>query len=253
MHPNLIDFSFFSISSGQFFALLALAVFILCLIILAPKNRLKLHILNISLIPSLIMGIIVGRLFYILSDLNYYFFDFSLASIYRAIAVFQDLNISFWGFIVGSLGYFFINAYKKHENIKKWADLCSIALLFALSILAIGSFLEGSAYGRPTNLFWGIRMTNPLVKYTSEIHPTQIFAFLYCLIIGLKTLNMRSHKDGHKALYALFYFSIFKFIESLFRGDELLRFWIFRTDTILSLIASYILYKKMQTEKLLKK
>ena len=199
------------------------------------------------------MGVIIGRLFYVFSDLNYYFFDVSLASLYRAIAIFQDLNISFSGFVIGSIGYFLITAKKRHENIKKWADLTIIASLFAFAIIAIGNFLEGTAYGRPTNLFWGIRVSNPLVKYTSEIHPTQIFTFLYSLIIGLKTLNYHTNKDGHKALYGLYYFSMFKCIETLFRGDDTLQFWILRSDTILSLGMFIYLRQKMFIHKMLKK
>lgn len=252
MFPNFINFTFFNISMGQFFTLISLAVFFITLIQLAPKNRLRIHILNQTMIPSLIMGLIIGRIFYILSDPNYYFFDFSLASIYRSIAIFQDLNIALSGFIIGSISYFLIVARKKHENIKKWADTIAIALLFTFASLAIGNLLEGNSYGRPTNLFWGIRLVNPLVKYTSEIHPTQIFAFIYNLIIGLKTLNLRSNKDGHKAIYASFYYLVFRFIESLFRGDEVPMLWIFRTPSIMCLIGIYILYKIMKKEKLLK-
>lgn len=225
MQPILLDLGWITIQSMWFF--IALASFIGLFIFgkLAQKNRLKLQFL-IDISGRVILGaLLFGRLTAILYDYQFYFSDFGFIKLLNLFKIW-DLEISFWGAILGAMLVFAKNASKLKENTKKWADIFAISLSFALAIGNIGTLLGGFNYGDLTNLPWGVTFDSPFVKYTVPIHPTQIYAFIYCTIIGFWLIRLhkkyKGQFDGLIFTLGLTAFSFFRFLEGFFRGDDVL-------------------------------
>lgn len=232
MNPTIFESKFLTVYTLWIFVSIAMVIASYIFVKLANKARLRLQFINDIITPVLVYGIIVGRLFAIINDAQYYFYDFGLAKIYQIIAFWQDKQISFWGTIIGAIYIFIKKSYQKQENLQKWGDVFMISALVGLSIGNIGAFLDGINYGRTTNMFWGITFNNPIVKYISAIHPTQIYASLYCL--GLAGVLYYIHRkfwnqyDGLIFLLGITGFSLFRTLEGLFRGDDVTMIWRFR-------------------------
>ena len=79
-------------------------------------------------------------------------------------------------------------------NHYKWdafeiLDFWSLAMSLSLSIWAVGLFLDGSAYGRPTDLPWGMIFPGLVEKH----HPTQLYTmvFFIALFVYLARIEYR--------------------------------------------------------------
>ena len=249
MFPTLFHLGFLKISSLTFFSILALFAFFISIIYLAKKSRLRIQFLASSYKGMVLWGLIGGRLLEVLNNLNYYWFEISISSLYKSIAIWQNPEISFTGFTIGFIIYFLRQIYYKQENLRKWADIFIISILLSLGIYAIGTFLSGVNYGRVTESFLGITFNNPLVKYTLPVYPTQIFASLYSFLLAIycyyQYIKTKHKLDGYLFLQGIFLFSILRFTESLFRGDDVLMIWIVRFPTILSFLAIYLAFKAL--------
>ncbi len=84
----------------------------------------------------------------------------------------------FVGIVLG--GWFLF----QHAKKRKWdqyeiLDFATLALTASLVILSLGSFFDGSGFGNPTNLPWGI--TFPAVF--DKRHPTQLYGTIFYLIL----------------------------------------------------------------------
>lgn len=80
----------------------------------------------------------------------------------------------FLGLVVG--GFWLYN----HAKKKKWdeceiLDFAVLALTAALAIISLGSFFDGSGFGNPTSLPWGV--TFPAVF--DRRHPTQLYGAVF--------------------------------------------------------------------------
>ncbi|MBT5347079.1 hypothetical protein HOJ01_00465 [bacterium] len=249
MFPTIFHIGFLKISTLSVFSLGALITFFVSLIYLTKKSRLRIQFLASSYKGMILSGIIIGRLFEVIANLNFYWYEISLSSLYKSIAIWQNAEISLFGFCIGFTLYFLRQIYYKQENLRKWADIFIISTFISLSIYCIGTLFAGLNYGRVTESFIGITFNNPLVKYTLPIYPTQIFASLYNIFLAGYCYNQYTktkHKlDGYLFLQGVFLFSIFRFTESLFRGDDTFTIWILRYPTILSFIGLYLGFKAL--------
>jgi len=248
MHPTIFHIAFIKITSLTFFSILALFTFFGVMIFLAKKNRQRLQFLSKTIPGMLILGTVIGRLFEVILNLNYYWIDISFNSIYKSIAIWHSPEISFVGFIIGFCGFFLRQIYYKQEHLRKWADIFIISSFAALTIYSIGAFLAGINYGKVTETFLGITFNNPIVKYTLPIYPTQIFAAIYNLILTIFTYTQYSKTknklDGYIFLQGIFIYSLFRFIESFFRGDEVPMLWnLIRLPMLVSFIVFYLSFK----------
>lgn len=249
MYDTLIHLGILKITSLAFFSILSLCTFIISFIYLIKKSRLRIQFLAGSYKGMILSGLAVGRIFEVLANLNYYWFEISLSSLYKSIAIWQNTEISLFGFAIGFILYFLRQIYYKQENLRKWADIFIISLFLSLGVYCIGTFLGGTNYGKVTESFLGVTFNNPIVKYTLPIYPTQIFASLYNFFLAgycYYQYTKTKHKlDGYLFLQGIFLYSIFRFIESFFRGDDIFTIWIFRYPTILSFIGAYLGFKAL--------
>ena len=80
---------------------------------------------------------------------------------------------------------------KKNEPWLMWADIVAPCLILGYAIGRIGCFLVGDDYGIPTNLPWGMSFPRGAPPTYQEVHPTQIYEFIICLIIFFYLYNKR--------------------------------------------------------------
>ncbi len=249
MQPILFEFKFIVVQS--FWAFTALALFVSTWIFgkLAQRSRLRLQfVLDIGA-RLLLGGLIFSRIFAIIGDFQFYFSTLNLRSLFRLVSIW-DLDLSFWGFVFGLLFVFYNNAKEKREPLSKWSDIFAVALMIGLTIGNFAALLGGYNYGRPTETFLGVTFNSAFIKYTVPIYPTQVFALIYTGLLSLWLVyifkKFRSKYEGLIFLLAATSFSLLRFIEGFFRGDDVLTFWIFRLPQWLflaiGLFASYKLY-----------
>lgn len=248
MNPFLINLETFKISSQIFFTLIGLFTFSYLLVHLAKKSRLRLQFFLDNMGLTLLSAIIFGRIFAVIGSYQVYFYELNWTSIYKILAIWIDKEISIIGFIFGIFIFIKRQTFLYQELFSKWADVLSIASLSLLSFHSIGAFLYGANYGRMTDSFLGVTFNSSIVKYTSAVYPTQLFAALYTLIIGAWCLNLfkkyRNKYNGYVFLQAGFLFFTARAIESLFRGDDTIYlFELIRIPGLLSAILAYIFFK----------
>ena len=249
MFPTIFHIGFLKISTLSVFSLIALLAFFGSLIYFTKKSRLRLQFLASCYKGMILWGLIIGRIFEVLVNLNFYWFEISFSSLYKSIAIWQNAEISLLGFSLWFILYFLRQIYYKQENLRKWADIFIISTFISLSIFCLGTFFAGTNYGRVTESFIGITFNNPIVKYTLPIYPTQIFASLYNLFLAAYCYyqyTKTKHKlDGYIFLQGIFLYCIFRFTESLFRGDDIFTIWILRYPTVFSFIGLYLGFKAL--------
>lgn len=221
MYPFLLEIGPITIYSLWVFT--AIGFFIALIIInkLTQKNRLPLKFIADNSLTIFLSGIIIARLTYIANNYQFFFQNISLNSFLNIFYIW-DKGLSPWGGIIGILLSITILSIKQKQETLKWLDITSISILGAMVFANLGAFLDGRNYGNATTLPWGVIMENS--RYTVPIHPTQLYATIYTLIITIilfKLSSKRKYKyPGQLTLLAILLYSISRFIEEFFRGDE---------------------------------
>jgi phosphatidylglycerol---prolipoprotein diacylglyceryl transferase len=124
--------------------------------------------LNNMVYYSLLGYVVGGRVLFVLANLSA--FTQSPLSIFSLnIDLFDPMGALATAILVGFV-------YGQRQNLSLWSTLDALTPLFAT--LAIGLSLShlaaGTAFGRPTNLPWGIDLWN------AARHPTQIYELIAC-------------------------------------------------------------------------
>lgn len=226
MFPTILQISnFIIIKTITVVSLLGLLLSSYIFIRLTAKNRLRLQFI-LDIFPKLVLsGLIWGRALHVLTNYQFYLFDFSFSTIYRSLAFWVDKELSFWGIVIGVILSFIKQANKRQENISKWSDVFAISFISLMSFINLGAFFEGINYGKPTDSFLGvIFLDNINIRFTTAIHPTQIYATIYCIAITCLLYfihkKYRHQIDGLIFFLGTFLFSAFRFLEGFFRGDD---------------------------------
>lgn len=255
MYPVLFEIGNFFISSLWVFVCLGFLVWGIALIKLTQSQGLKMAFLVNSFFKMLIWGAVSGRIIYLLVNLADTLADPKKYIPFRIIS-FWDRGFNFWGIVLGMMIYLYRTTKASEENTGKWLDMLTISFLVAIPFGHIGALLEGLSYGRETNLPWGITFDSFTVPYTVPIHPTQLYALIYTLIIlgiiGYFTLKKRFKRDGDATLFAALAYSALRFTEEFFRGDEAitilglnLAHWMSLTVFVFAGISLLIRYNKL--------
>lgn len=242
MWPIIFETKYFILNTYWIFFAIGLAAGVYFIIRQTPYNSLKIQFLSQHSWKLIIAAIIFGRILFIINNL----FLFSNTSISQ-ILFFWDGGISGWGAIIGILGTIYFLCRKYEQNFWLWLDNILPGIILVLCITNLGAFFDGSNYGHETNLPWGVNFENMFVKYTVPIHPTQIYAALYSLAIFFALILVprleRYKKIAHPGLIGvsgIFIYSIFRFIEEFFRGDDTWIIFSIRLPSIISFIVMII-------------
>lgn len=169
--------------------------------------------LNNMVYYSLLGYVVGGRVLFVLANLSA--FTQSPLSIFSLnIDLFDPMGALATAILVGFV-------YGQRQNLSLWSTLDALTPLFAT--LAIGLSLShlaaGTAFGRPTNLPWGIDLWN------AARHPTQIYELIASLLIfGLIWFRKADSPAGSNFLLFAALTAVARLFLEAFRGDSTLIF-----------------------------
>ncbi|MHB9033994.1 MAG: prolipoprotein diacylglyceryl transferase [Anaerolineae bacterium] len=179
------------------------------------------HIWN-ALVPCLVLGVIGGRLYHVVSALPYY--------LQHPDQIFglQMAGFGIYGSVAGgALGLWLYTRYA-HLRFWRWADYTAPGLLVAQAIGRWGNFFNQELYGYPTNPPWGIYIApqNRLPGYEqySYFFPTFLLESVLLLIsfgvmmyLGRKLSGWL--KEGDMFLFYGILYPVVRFITEFERPD----------------------------------
>lgn len=270
MYPILFEFGVITVFSLWFFVAIGFIAGSLVFIRLSKRYRVRLTLLSENSTVLFFWTLLVSRLLFILLHTELYFYRFQLKNILKIFAIW-DKGLSFWGAVFAWFtGLLYLSRRRENgaaSSVARLWDITFPALFVGMFFGNIGAFLDGINYGIPTSLPWGMTFRNANVKYISEIHPTQLYAALYTLIIALILLTLlkrlRGNLPGFVTEIGVFCFSLLKFLEDFLRGDEAVKIWFLRLPQLLAFLAllgtGYLIYQRYHNrtggdpERLLKK
>lgn len=156
-----------------------------------------------------------GRIIAVLNEYQVYFPD------PLRMLILWDGAFSFLGGAIG-IGIVIYLATRGHRSIfLQWLDALLPATTLGLVFFWIGAFLSGDAYGKPTEVLWGVTYDAMNVRYAIPIHPVQIYYALFYFILTFLLLVVRkkSKRVGAETLFGIVTASVGTFILEYFRGD----------------------------------
>ena len=137
------------------------------------------------------------------------------------VFVVWDGSFSFLGAALGIALVLFWSSRNQRVTFLQWLDVLLPATTFGLAFDWFGMFLSAQAYGKPTNVPWGVVMDTFSVRYTVPIHPVQLYyAFFYfTLTFALLLIRRYSRRAGAETLLGIVVASITVFFFEFLRGD----------------------------------
>lgn len=185
------------------------------LIVLVPVFCKFPQIKNYEIILSLLLIIIIGRIFHIVGE------RLSWQSI-RQIANPRVEGISFYGVLIGIIIVSWWITKRNKINLINWFDTIALYLPIAQAVGRLGNFFNQELYGYPTNLPWKIYISTenriPELLSYEFFHPTFFYESVLNLILFILLFFYRK-KGKIAAKYAIGYGLIRLFV-GRFRIDN---------------------------------
>ena len=169
------------------------------------------HITDIMLIaiPSAVIG---ARAYYVIFNWQYYSQNIS------HIINFREGGLAIHGGVIAGVlsGYL----YCRYKNLSFWklADICAPSIILGQAVGRWGNYINQEAFGRPTNLPWGILINGV------RVHPTFLYESLGNLIVFafLLWFDRKKHYNGQLFLLYTILYSIIRFFNEGLRTDSLM-------------------------------
>lgn len=133
----------------------------------------------------------------------------------------HDGNFSYLGAAIGIAVVLFVTRRHSRTTFLQWLDVLTPAACFGLSLDWLGKFFAGQAYGRPTDVFWGVTYDTIGVRYAVPVHPVQLYYAVFFGILTFALLVVRKHSQraGAETLAGIVAASAATFLFEFFRGD----------------------------------
>jgi len=185
-------------------------------------------------------GIVGGRIYHVATDWEKYFG--SGQNWINALKIWNG-GLGIWGAILfGGVGAWIGCKYYK-IYLPPFADALAPGIIFAQAIGRLGNYFNQELFGRPTDLAWGLEITEKFrpqgFQSFATFHPTFLYEIIWNVFIGFGLIYLdRKYKIGYGRLFAL-YVSLYSlgrlFIENL-RIDEARMILGFRFNVFTSLV-----------------
>ncbi|MFQ5794379.1 MAG: prolipoprotein diacylglyceryl transferase [Candidatus Bipolaricaulia bacterium] len=224
MHPILVEFGSFTIRYYGLMYVIALVVGIYLIQKEAKRRKIGLDldgVLDLVLV-TFPVGLIGARLYYVAFEWDYY--GTHLGDIPK---IWQGGLAIHGGLIAGVIaGYL----YARWKGISFWklADAVAPSLILGQVLGRFGNFMNGDAYGTPTDLPWGMVFPTDTPAGTEypgvPLHPTMLYELALNLIIFAILwwwVRNRVHRAGFVFSLYLILYSVARFFVSFVRGDSL--------------------------------
>ena len=185
-------------------------------IIIAARNAKKRglsvdELFNIVLVilPSALVG---ARLYYVIFNWSYYIKD--------PLMMFKVWHggLAIHGGIIGAIIALLIYLHVKKGSFWSWADVLIPSVALGQAMGRWGNYLNGEAYGRVTDLPWGILVDG------AYHHPTFLYESLWDLAVFFVLLYLikKPRKDGNIFAWYLILYSTGRFFIEYLRTDSLM-------------------------------
>lgn len=140
------------------------------------------------LMHSIIVGILGGRLLYIISNYSTFTRWVDMLFVHQG-------GIHMWGVVLALLVFLPCYLYNRQIAVLPVLDIFSIYGSLFQAIARLGCLFAGCCYGAPTDLPWAIRYTNPdtLAPLYCWLHPAQLYSSLSFLCLFALLLLLRPH------------------------------------------------------------
>ncbi len=163
----------------------------------------------------LLAFLLFGRLLAVLG--NYQAYTKHLLRVF----IVWDGEFSFLGGAIGIALVLFWSTSNQRATFLQWLDVLLPATTFGMALDWFGMFLAAQAYGKPTNLPWGVIMDTFNVRYSVPIHPVQLYYAVFYLFLTFVLLLIRkySRRAGAETLIGIICATLMVFLIEFLRGD----------------------------------
>lgn len=163
---------------------------------------------------SILFGLIVSRVIFI----GVRFQEFGL-NLWHWFDLFGHPGFSLYALAASATFYLYRYAIKKRWDAFEILDFWCMALSLGLSLVWLGFFFEGTAFGRPTTLPWGVTFPGVFEKH----HPAQLYLalfyfgmYLYLSWVEYRYRTFSWYRRGKNMAYTGFLLSAFLIGSGLF-------------------------------------
>lgn len=196
----------------------------------------------LDILPPIILCAILGaRIYYVVLDFSYYSKHLS-----EIFAVWNG-GISIHGALIGGIlcGLWMARKYK--FSFLKYADIFAYGLLIGQSVGRLGNYFNCEAFGRPTDLPWGLYIPEahrPFEYFAfSYFHPTFLYEIIWNLLVFcLLVFVIRNHAKSSGTIFFsyLILYSIGRFFIEFLRVDSVLNIGMVPIAQIICVVTAII-------------
>jgi phosphatidylglycerol:prolipoprotein diacylglycerol transferase len=194
----------FSLRTFNIFLAIGFLFATLFLLRYIKRKKLNLSFLSYRFPYLLFAALIGGRIGIIFENIEFYAQN-PLSSLFI-----WDMEFSIFGALYASLLALYILTRKSREDFWLWLDAFTLSGIVWLFFLNIGHFFNGTDYGIPTDLPWGIAFDALNIPFLNPIHPTQLYSAGVCFLIFalLSHYNRRTHLSGMVGTFGIMLYSL---------------------------------------------
>ncbi len=232
MFPILFSYQDFNIYSLGALLVVGFILFNVMVVQVSALKKLNIKFWNSHIFSLSLVTILASRLLFIGTHWERYQDSWSMMLV-------PD-GFSFYGGMMAFVLLLYFYTRKHQEDFLVWCDVFTISFFVFLICSGVGHFLDGSNYGLPTDLPWGMTFDNIFspVEYTVPIHPTQLYEALYAflILIVLFFFFSQSKFKGLVTFMGGFLLGTCHFFLSYLYGETTLMVGILRLDQLLDLM-----------------
>ncbi|MDA1208620.1 MAG: prolipoprotein diacylglyceryl transferase [bacterium] len=146
-----------------------------------------------------------------------------------------DGGFSYLGGAIGIGCVLYLVTRTQRATFLQWLDVLLPATCFGMAFDWIGKFFAGQAYGKPTDVPWGVTYDTFGVRYVVPVHPVQLYYALFFLLLTffLLIIRKKSNRAGAETLFGIFFATIVTFFFEYFRGDFSIPVFATRIDFVI--------------------
>lgn len=210
MHPVLFTLGPVTVYTFGLFAFLAFFVAVFTIWFFGRRENFEEEKILDAVLTASVVGLLGGRFSWFLGHPHVFVFS-------NFFRFFKAPGFTFLGAVLtGLIGLFWFCG-RVRWNFLKFLDIAVLGLALGEGIGRIGCFLSGTAFGRPTGLFWGVFQ----VGLVEKRHPVQILEALFTFLIFYILLQFKAkHRfAGFLAVLYFFCLGVEKFLLEFLRQE----------------------------------
>jgi prolipoprotein diacylglyceryltransferase len=204
MHEILLQYGTFALTTFDALLVLAFVLATVFLVRFVQFKKMSLRFFVNRLYWFLPIALAGGRILYLAE--HFYAYSANPLSVFYV----WDMGFSPLGVFEASILLLVALTRRDHEDFWGWLDVFALTGLVGLFFIHLGHFFDGSAYGTPTDLPWGIAFNNFNIPFQTPIHPTQLYSALATFAVFNVSMVMakRTHLTGLAGSMGIMLYSI---------------------------------------------